>query len=105
MDDIKANFDYISLLVWGGQNQCNELTSYPTSVNFLKSVSGKLNFHQILVTVDLFNCSIADVTLIDAQQSIDRFAGYVIWDDGAIDGGSKLTGSNLVIWTLLDLGG
>jgi len=101
MDDIKANFDYISLFVWGGQFQCDELTSFPYSVHFLKGASGKLNFNQIIVTVDLLNCSVADAVLISAQHALDNFAGYNIWDDGAQDGGSRLSGSNLVIWTLL----
>ncbi|MDQ2860474.1 MAG: hypothetical protein M3T55_07070 [Pseudomonadota bacterium] len=101
MDDIKANFDYINLLVWGGKNQCIEETSYPTSVAFLKGVSGKLNFNQIIITVDLLHCSAAEASLIADQRDIDHFVGYDIWDDGAVDGGSTLTGSNLVIYKLL----
>jgi|GEM_PF-4052615 len=101
MDDIKANFDYISILIWGGQNQCVESTSYPYSVNFLKSVSGKINFSQILLTVDLLNCARSEVIQMYNQRAIDKFAGYVIWDDGAVEGGSTLTGSNLIIWALL----
>ena len=100
IDDIKANFDYISLYVWGGPHQCIERTSYPTSVNFLKGVSGKLNFNQIIVTVDLFYCTPSEASLIADQRAIDHFAGYNIFDHGAIVGGSTLTGSNLVIWKL-----
>ena len=77
---------------------------YPYSVNFLKGVSGKLNFRQIIVTIDLLNCSVLDAVLISARHALDRFVGYNIWDDGAVDGGSRLTGSNLVIWTLLNGG-
>lgn len=101
MDDIKANFDYISLLVWGGQNQCIMSTSYPYSVNFLKGASGKLNFNQILLTVDLLHCSHSEAIQMYNQRAIDHFAGYVIWGDFAEQGGSTLTGSNLVIWGLL----
>ncbi len=101
MDDIKANWDYISILIWGGKNQCVEQTSYPYSVNFLRSVSGVLNFNQVLLTVDLFHCTQAEAIQMYNQRAIDHFAGYEIWDDGAIDGGSTLTGSNLIIYALL----
>ncbi|MGI8839821.1 MAG: hypothetical protein ACR2F8_03405 [Caulobacteraceae bacterium] len=101
IDDIKANFDYISILVWGGANQCSMETSYPYGVHFLKGVSGVLDFKQVLLTVDLLNCSESEAILMYLQRAIDHFSGYVIWDDGAVDGGSKLTGSNLVIYALL----
>lgn len=72
MADIKANFDYISLYVWGGQGQCNLPASYPQSVAFLKGADGKLNFSQIIVTIDLFYCTSIDASAIGDQRNIDH---------------------------------
>jgi hypothetical protein len=101
IDDLKANFDYISILVWGGTNQCIMATSYPYSVSFLRGVSGALNFRQILLTVDLLHCTTTQAILMYRQRAIDHFSGYVMWDDNAIVGGPTLTGSNRVIYALL----
>jgi hypothetical protein len=101
MDDIKANFDYISLYIWGSSGQCNFNTSYPYGVNFLKSTSGKLNFSQVLITFDLNLCSESTAIQLYNQQKQDHFAGYNIFPDGAVEGGSIFAGPNAVIWGLL----
>ncbi|MDQ2762475.1 MAG: hypothetical protein M3Y22_02970, partial [Pseudomonadota bacterium] len=94
MDPLKANFDFISLFLLDYNLICNVQTAYAPSVTFLRGVSGKLNFNQILVTVDESLCSPADAAAIHNQRSIDNFAGYRLFADGANEGGSTLTGVN-----------
>jgi hypothetical protein len=103
MNQIKANFDYISLFVWGGQNQC-EINSagFDQAITFLKSTSGTLNYGQFVLTIDLLNCSKLDALAIYNHMKVNHFAGYMLWPDGAIMGGTELTGANLTIWTLLN---
>lgn len=47
--------------------------------------------------MDLNLCSDVETALMFKQQRIDHFAGYSLFPDGAILGGSQLTGSNLTL--------
>jgi hypothetical protein len=103
MDGIKANFDYLSLFVWGGPNQCAiDSPGWNQAIAFVKGVSGKINNGQMVLTIDLLNCSSADALAIFLQMNINHFAGYTLWPDGVEMGGRRLTGANLTIWTLLN---
>lgn len=101
IDNIKANFDYISLLLLNSSLICDVPTAYGPSVTFLRGVSGNLDFSQVLVTVDEMNCTPSDAVALHQQRAIDNFAGYNLWPDGAVEGGSTLTGPNRLIWYLL----
>lgn len=101
IDQVKSNFDYISLYVWGAPHACDFSLSYPEAIKFLRGVSGVINFSQIILTVDLSLCSPSTADAIYNQQKIDHFSGYNLYPDGAVQGGPTLTGSNLVINGLL----
>ena len=101
IDNIKAHFDYISLFLLNPSRLCDVPTGYGPSVTFLRGVSGQLNFSQILVTVDETLCTPADAIALYQQRRIDHFAGYNLFPDGAVEGGSTLTGPNRLIWYLL----
>jgi hypothetical protein len=103
MDQIKVSFDYISLFVWGAQNACDiNSPGWNQAITFLKGASGKMNNGQFVLTIDLLNCSSADALAIYKQMNISHFAGYTLWPDGTTMGGTRLTGPNLILWTLLN---
>ena len=101
MDDIKANFDYISLYIWGGPYSCDFNNSYASAVKFLKSASGMLNFSQILVTFDMKYCTEATAIQLFNQQVQDGFSGYNLFSDGAVQGSPNWFGTNEVLWALM----
>lgn len=101
MDDLKANFDYLSLFVWGSQSECDiNSAGYQQAIAFLKGVSGKLKYGQLLLTIDLLNCTRADAQAIYKQNGIDHFAGYALFDHGTT-APSSLSGTNLIVDALL----
>ena len=101
MDEIKANFDYISLYIWGEQYSCDFNNSYLPAVNFLKGVSGRLDFSQILITFDMKLCTEATAIQLFNQRAQDGFSGYNLFADGAVEGSPNWLGTNEVLWALM----